>query len=274
MARFVSAPDSYELWNYDYIFALAQYLIDRITALDSVKSTPLHTTILDVGAGDGRLIYFLRRAMNQIVVTNSSASSIISLHRKNGKTKRAIESMEVKSQTFKLPILIATDDGSWNAPIYKNQHIAVEKLSAVEAVAKYAPPPPEQTSEVGSSRIIVLCSWMPSGQDWTGDFRKPSSSLFAPGELGGEGIVEEYILIGECDDGTCGDNWLTWGNADAYECEDGNKKPVRVAPYAEDGYERVDLEELSRLQVSRFDCKRSSESKTVSFRRTGDRLSQ
>ena len=263
--------DSYELWNYDYIFALANYLLDRIKALDSVESAPLQTTILDVGAGDGRLVYFLRRAMHQIMVSNTSAasSSNISLHRKGKKTKSKIKAKP--QPTLTPPRLIATDDGSWKAPIYSNKHIQVEKLSVVEAVAKYAPPPPELSPEGESSRLIVLCSWMPPQVDWTASFRTPSSSIYAPGESGA-GIVEEYILIGECDDGTCGHNFHTWGNPDAYEREsqDDGDENVLVAPYITDGYQRVDLEELSLLQVSRFDCKRSSESKTVSFRRGGN----
>ena len=262
--------DSYELWNYDYIFALANYLLDRIKALDSVKSAPVQTTILDVGAGDGRLVYFLRRAMHQIMVSNTSAASStnINLHRKGKKTK---SKTKAKPQpTLKIPTLIATDDGSWKAPIYSNKNIQVEKLSVVEAVAKYAPPPPELSPEGESSRLIVLCSWMPPQSDWTASFRTPSSSIYAPGESSGAGIVEEYILIGECDDGTCGHNFHTWGNPDAYEGQDDGDENVPVAPYIADGYQRVDLEDLSLLQVSRFDCKRSSESKTVSFRRGGN----
>lgn len=262
--------DSYELWNYDYIFGLAQYLLDRIKTLDSTESAPVKSTIVDVGAGDGRLIYFLRRAIDEIMVSNtytSTASTNISLRRKSGKANRYTKAkMKTNSQTFAMPTLIATDDGSWKAPMYTSRQIEVEKLSAVEAVAKYAPPPPEQRSEGESSRIIVLCSWMPPGHDWTADFRMPQSSIHAPGESG-VGIVDEYILIGECDDGTCGHNFLTWGNPDAYESIDGRECSVPVAPYAEDGYQRVDLEDLSLLQISRFDCKRSSESKTVSFRR-------
>lgn len=257
--------DSYELWTYDYIFGLAQYLLDRIKVLDSVESAPVKTTILDVGAGDGRLIYFLRRAMHEIMVTNSSTTSTnISLRRKSGKPNRSTKEKEANSHTFTMPTLIATDDGSWKAPIYHNKQIGVEKLSVVEAVAKYAPPPPELRSAGESSRLIVICSWMPPGHDWTADFRKPQSSIHAPGESG-VGIVDEYILIGECDDGTCGHNFLTWGNPDAYESVDGSEVPV--PPYVGDGYKRIDLEDLSLLQLSRFDCKRSSESKTVSFRR-------
>lgn len=107
---------------------------------------------------------------------------------------------------------------------------------------------------------------MPPQVDWTSSFRRPSSSIYAPGERSGAGIVEEYVLIGEVDDGTCGHNFHTWGNPDAYDDGDEN---IPVAPYIADGYQRVDLEELSLLQISRFDCKRSSESQTVSFRRGG-----
>ncbi|BBN02965.1 hypothetical protein MPTK1_2g19690 [Marchantia polymorpha subsp. ruderalis] len=45
---------------------------------------------------------------------------------------------------------------------------------------------------------IVLVSWMPMGVDWTAHMRATPSVL-------------EYILIGEMDDGICGDPWLTWG---------------------------------------------------------------
>ncbi len=260
--------DSYELWNYNYIFGLAKYLLDRIKEMDSTESVPVNTTILDAGAGDGRLIYFLRRAMHEIRTSNSSpAPANISLRRKNGKSNRSTTAkMKAKSQTFTMPTLIATDDGSWKAPMYSSKHIEVEKLSAIEAVAKYAPASSEQRVDGESSRLIVLCSWMPPGHDWTADFRKPQSSIHSPGESG-LGIVDEYILIGECDDGSCGHNFFTWGNPNAYESEDGSESSVPIAPYAEDGYTRFELEDLSLLQISRFDCKRSSESKTVSFRR-------
>ena len=80
------------------------------------------------------------------------------------------------------------------------------------------------------------------------------------------GRVEEYILIGEADDGTCGHNWYTWGNFDFHTEDDNEVLRSRKTPYEMDGYIRVDLKDLSMLQFSRFDCKRSSESMTVSFR--------
>ena len=46
--------------------------------------------------------------------------------------------------------------------------------------------------------------------------------------------------------------------------DESNNQPQPL--YERDGYQRVDLEELSSLQFSRFDCSRSKESMTVSFR--------
>lgn len=45
---------------------------------------------------------------------------------------------------------------------------------------------------------MVLCSWMPLGDDWTAAFRACKS-------------VMSYLLIGEVDDGCCGHPWKTWG---------------------------------------------------------------
>ena len=224
--------DSYELWTHDYIFGLAEYLLERIKTMDSEQ--PLSTTIVDVGSGDGRLCYFLRRAMGITLQRLSSASKQITVRA----TKRAKKQRVQKEQV--MPTIIATDDGSWKAPLYPNPHIKVERLSSVEAIAKYRPEENE--------RLIVLCSWMPPDLDFTSDWRP---------------AAEEYVLIGEQDTGSCGDNWSTWGNPGfrLSECEDDT--PL----YAQDGYERVDLDQLSSLQFSRFDCKRSSESGTVSFRR-------
>jgi hypothetical protein len=155
---------------------------------------------------------------------------------------------------------------------------------------------------------------MPPGRDWTAEFRRPILPVVIDGgarddddsndddgdddddpdrdDRGGDddvppaaavGLVEEYILVGEADDGTCGHNWRTWGNPDFRDDDDGvaereydeRRRDDDVArrvtesppPYVLDGYAREDLEGLSMMQFSRFDCKRRRESKTVSFRR-------
>ena len=250
--------DSYELWTKDYIFGLAKYILKRIDEMNKQTIDDIETTVLDVGAGDGRLIYFLRRAMNEIH-TSKNRTSI----KKNDNWPK-----------LTIPTLIATDDGSWRAPLYKTSHIQVEQLSVIDAINKYAP------KMDNNMRLIVICSWMPPGEDWTHHFRRSSCEVSTTQNAGGSELaqtsrsshkkahaVEEYILIGESDDGTCGHNWYTWGNQEflSHIKHDGNiaKEP----PFVEDGYIRVDLEQLSELQFSRFDCKRSSESRTVSFRR-------
>lgn len=233
--------DSYELWTKDYIFGLAHYLLQRIDELDNESRCNIDTVILDVGAGDGRLIYFLHRAIKAIKASKNTPQ----FGRRCPTTKSSI------------PTLVATDDGSWRAPMYKTSHIQVEQLSADQAVQKYAPGL--------SERLIILCSWMPPGEDWTYLFRSKTSTEQTPNGLQQKDVIaEEYILIGERDDGSCGHNWYTWGNR---HFNPRIKEDAELPPHARDGYTRVDLTDLSKLQFSRFDCKRSSESGTVSFRR-------
>ncbi|KAL2642051.1 hypothetical protein R1flu_009638 [Riccia fluitans] len=156
-----------------------------------------------------------------------------------------------------------------------------------------------------------MVSWMPMGVDWTAPMRTTVSVL-------------EYILIGEMDDGICGDPWLTWGcrasgdesSSDTsshgnsyldarstYELQDSrsfsNYGPGKAAaiiespfeenesndlnsavsidrisseplrPYEADGWVRIELENLSKLQICRTDERWSTyrHSHTVSFRR-------
>jgi hypothetical protein len=141
--------DTYELWTYEYIKGLAKYLLCRIHELDERDNCQLETTILDVGAGDGRLVHFLCRAMDEEMNAG-------------GKGRKRMKNSEEKQIIY--PKIIATDDGSWNAPFYDN----VERLSVVSSLEKYRPrkvSSTDNTSEVVQSRLIVLCSWMPPGLD-------------------------------------------------------------------------------------------------------------
>lgn len=182
------------------------------------------TIILEIGAGDGRLSHFVRNAFIPIA------------------KERQIE-------TEYIPKIIATDDGSWEI-----NHVGpVEKLNAQQALAKYC---------TSNKQVIIICSWMPNGFDWTYLFRNYN--------------VYEYILIGESDDGNCGHVWYTWGNPDynyyynykygAYDNDNVEAYTV-MPPYQFDGYERVDLEYISELQYARFDTCKSRCSNTVSFRK-------
>ena len=135
-----------------------------------------------------------------------------------------------------MPQVIAIDNGSW-------------KIRTVSDVQKADATSIQQYTEE-YDHVICLCSWMPMGQDWTAAFRDAG--------------VDEYILIGEYDDGNCGDNWETWGNAE-FRREDDDR---RHTPHKSDGYKRFNLTSLSQQHgFSRFDSADSANSMTVSFRK-------
>jgi len=185
--------------------------------------------------------------------------------------------------------VVCTDTGMWASKHRaqsskgllngsKNTLKIVERVAYKEALEKYQPD-------------VVLCSWMPMGADWTEAMRATPT-------------VEEYVLIGEKNDGCCGHPWKTWGvhidetndpmfaknKADAKATatssldlfhwlskvsEDPNaittpaaQVKEEVAPYERDGFTRRDLA-FSDLQLSRYDRKSfAANSHTVSFRRT------
>jgi len=142
--------------------------------------------------------------------------------------------------------IIATDSGSWRIP----KKYAVEALDVDAALRTYAPD-------------VVLCSWMPTNVDFTAAIRRAK--------------VPAYVLIGETDDGACGDPWLTWGLRPREEEEDtlssspgggadSAPPPVVLAPYLADGYQRSELGRVSRWQLSVYDSKQVlGNSKTVLF---------
>ena len=239
----------YQIWTREYVEQLGDYLQQRTAA-----HTQGETIVVDVGAGDGKLVQYLQEYLD-----NRQASTTFQEPKQKGRPQ--VTAPSTSSQPV-MPRLVATDDQSWRIP-----HAGrVENLTVQEAMDKYA-----ITADVDQTdQIIVLCSWMPMGEDWTHIFR--------------EYQVDEYILIGEADDGQCGDNWLTWGNihyhpdcvaqqVDAVLGEDDATEGVPSsmknlpAPYQEDGYERKNLDSLTPFQFSRFDCRLSKAGQTVSFRR-------
>ncbi|MGK3736155.1 MAG: hypothetical protein ACI8RD_007515 [Bacillariaceae sp.] len=269
----------YQLWSREYVKHLGDYLLDRTASRRSEAHTnnteegmPMisqDTVILDIGAGDGVLMHCLRDYMERKVMG-------VPDNRKSNNRKSTPKTGGV------IPTMVAIDDMSWR--IFTKG--PVEKLSAEQALDKYSTTQITQTtpdnatdstsslsSDQSSSdqqdrspQVIVLCSWMPMGQDWTALFRK-------------EG-VDEYILIGEADDGSVGDNWLTWGNPAFYAKNDNDTNDDNVEtdrkdndngvsptpPYATEGYQRWDMDDLTKFQFSSFDLAVSKSSKTVSFR--------
>ncbi len=129
--------------------------------------------------------------------------------------------------------VIATDSGEWDI----KKHFPVEALGHVKAMEKYNPD-------------VVVCSWMPLGEDFSKDIRKCDR-------------VKEYILIG--DSSCCGDEWETWGRDWT-----GDKSKEEITLYEKDGFEKVELLDFRRLQFCRTDSisyALLNHSETVSFRR-------
>jgi hypothetical protein len=213
-------------------------------------------TVLELGAGNGRLAFFLRREL-----TNSMKGAGISNTHHQKKKKVSNNSGKKDKSSLVTVDFIAIDHGGWS--IRKNATTSdlgkdgyVEKLDYKKALLKYQPD-------------LVIVSWMPMFSDWTKEIRATPS-------------VKEYILIGESDDGCCGNNWETWGNAEFWSGSNNNNNnnnmspsaskevtttaSVVIAPYMKDGWERVNHEEMSDLQLSRFDSEDFvGNSKTVSF---------
>mmetsp|Transcript_38137 Transcript_38137/g.99014 ORF Transcript_38137/g.99014 Transcript_38137/m.99014 type:complete len:235 (-) Transcript_38137:41-745(-) len=98
-------------------------------------------------------------------------------------------SREAGSRSVELSMrLRCTDSGlrGLHAHLNQSRRVTVFLQSFEKALSEFQPD-------------VVLVSWQPMGQDWTAAIRATPS-------------VAEYILIGEIDDGICGQPWATWGH--------------------------------------------------------------
>lgn len=154
----------YQFWTEEYIEGLGRYLGKRASRFNG------ETIVLDVGAGDGVLAVHLKDYFTRSRSARPSRQKL--------KTRSAVpDPIKPTQAVTEPPRIIATDDGSWSI----GTKAPVEALGVEEALSKYC-------DESKLLQVIVLCSWMPMSEDWTSLFRMSK--------------VDEYILIGECDDGT------------------------------------------------------------------------
>jgi hypothetical protein len=305
----------YQVYTREYVQKLGEYLVTQQAEASRLQdATDRPDVILDVGAGDGLLVQLLNDYFDSHYAGGSPIQgrgapkpsiSVPRALRRGGpilkprnppvRGKRRIVSAtssgkEDETTSSRRPLVaVATDDGSWRI----SARGPVERLSVEEALDKYAAMPSaddDHDENDGAStrrrhrprpRVTVLCSWMPMGLDWTARFRCHE--------------VDEYVLVGECDDGQCGHNWETWGNPhfrddDQRGATDNDERDGSVDPYSAsterrelvdseswqtsirpphvvDGYERRDLDFLAPHQFSRYDSRASKSGRTVSFRR-------
>ena len=119
----------------------------------------------------------------------------------------------------------------------------VERMDARRALRRHKP-------------TFVLCVWMPSGVDFTGDVRMCPS-------------CQEYTLLGPRDTSVCGDAWATWGKATRELVEDYGLREGAKPPFEEDGWHQKPLPLLSQMTLCRFDTQGTTEgcSRVATFRR-------
>jgi hypothetical protein len=220
----------YEVLTKEHVTSVAAYLRARAA---HYNRNPLR--VLEVGAGDGRLAYHLRAAFRAMDERGTMAATTTVAE------MRAAPSVEI----------FATDNNARGLanPGATPHASTVVVDDALDAIVASSPELPRCD--------VVLACWQPMGVDWTAAMRA------APHVL-------EYVLVGETNDGICGQPWATWGydgdwgesdddtdGADEEEEESGGmgtgastrtgtgKKGKEAPPYARDGFERVDLLDVS-----------------------------
>lgn len=122
--------NEFQILTKEFVDSLSKYLSAEISSLPKES-----VSVLEVGAGNGRLTYFLKEALEQ----------------------------EIKDKQI---IFKAVDDFSWDdkmgaslgAPYRIKKIFDVEQLSAAEAL--------------NTEPDIVISSWMPKDEDWTSLFKK------------------------------------------------------------------------------------------------------
>ena len=205
-------------------------------------------TVLEVGAGDGRLsAALLREAKRREAAAGltSPASSAAGAAAEADAADAATEAAETAACTATLPsgegrtvrlCFRASDSGRDRIRCAEDAALPrVARLTSSRALASFAPSRAavggggDVTSASSPCSIVVLCAWMPQGVDWTQAWRADRR-------------VAAYVLVGPADAPTCGDLYATWGRvpSDEFAHEYGIDLDA-PPPFAKDGFEREDV---------------------------------
>ena len=229
----------YEFLTVESVVSLARYLAARAAAMGDADGSGAPITVLEVGAGSGRLTMLLNAAL--VLIARGAGESGAPPLRVVATDSDLRPHPRQKLSTAAAPASVDEDA----TPL-------VDEVDYVTAMERHRP-------------AIVLCAWMPMDTDWTHTFRAASS-------------VQEYVMVGEADWGVCGHNWSTWGNS-RFRDDVGDDGGATFAlpgdggtppPHVVDNFERVDLhDEVSRWLLGRYDTADvGGTSVCVSFRRS------
>ena len=249
----------YEVFTREHVAGLAAYFRARAVYVLGAEASTRSLRVLELGAGSG-------------VLSRALAAATRAMDASDGR---------VGGERFSTPSVTyhATDDYSFRERTNSRSREPnddddddVDRLNRLKTVraADYRVALRDSAACDGSPPDVVLICWHPIREDWTRAVRLTPS-------------VCEYVLVGETDFGACGHPAETWGlnpktgdepeedepEEDELEEDELLERHEWQPPHEADGFERVDLDALSKHQVCRTDepWLKARRSGTVSFRR-------
>lgn len=231
-----------EIYTKEYIIKLSDYLLQRCSSFPKNTNDGSKNIIVEVGNGSN---HYLSLVLSYIYSSNND----------NNQSLNPFDKSSRNNNKHNNPIshIININDNEWKKG-KDNMQLLIESKCNEQL---------KNTSIKGQKlNVIIICSWMPFGIDYTKYFRN--------GSLRENNIhIMEYILIGPTYPRlfSCGDDYHTWGVSDKKEKDD-----TIIAPFEKDGYEKINLEFLSDLQYCKFDTTTATagfmrDSNTISFRK-------
>jgi hypothetical protein len=242
----------YEVFTREHVAGLAAYFRARAAKRLGAEASTRSLRVLELGAGSGvlsRALAAATRAMDAAGRVNGERTAACSV------TYHATDDYSFRERTkaSREPNDEDDDDDEDDEDDDETVRAADYRVALRDAAVCDGSPPD-----------VVLICWHPIREDWTRAVRLTPS-------------VFEYVLVGETDFGACGHPAETWGlSGDALsdeleedELSDELERHEWQPPHEADGFERVDLDALSKHQVCRTDepWLKARRSGTVSFRR-------
>ena len=240
----------YEVFTREHVAGLAAYFRARAAKRLGAEASTRSLRVLELGAGSGvlsRALAAATRAMDAAGRVNGERTAACSV------TYHATDDYSFRERTKASREPNDEDDDEDDEDDDKTVRAADYRVALRDAAVCDGSPPD-----------VVLICWHPIREDWTRTVRLTPS-------------VFEYVLVGETDFGACGHPAETWGlSGDALsdeleedELSDELERHEWQPPHEADGFERVDLDALSKHQVCRTDepWLKARRSGTVSFRR-------